>query len=89
MQRISISEGSRDFVNIVNRVHNEGISVEVERGNMVIAIITPVGRKSSLKVKDLNMFLQSLPKLEDDSEVFAENVGAVRRSFPAETNPWD
>lgn len=89
MERINVSEAGRDFANIVNRVHSEGISIDVEQDNYVIARITPVGPQSSLKVRDLNTFLQSLPKLGDDAESFAEDVSVIRRNFPAEANPWD
>jgi antitoxin (DNA-binding transcriptional repressor) of toxin-antitoxin stability system len=89
MERVNVSEAGRDFANIVNRVHSEGISIEVEQDNFVIARITPVVPKSSLKVRDLNAFLQSLPTLEDDADAFAEDVRAIRRSFPAEADPWD
>lgn len=81
MERVNVSEAGQNFANIVNRVHSEGISIDVEQDNYVIARITPVGPQSSLKVRDLNAFLQSLPKLGDDAESFAEDVRAIRRNF--------
>jgi predicted DNA-binding antitoxin AbrB/MazE fold protein len=42
-----------------------------------------------LTVGKLNDFLRSLPPLGDDADAFAEDVRAVRTSFPATTDPWD
>jgi antitoxin (DNA-binding transcriptional repressor) of toxin-antitoxin stability system len=89
MHRISVTEAERDFSNLVNRVYSEGISVELERGDKVVACLTPAGPRSPLKVQDLNAFLASLPKLDDDSEAFSQDIRAIRRDFPTEANPWD
>jgi antitoxin (DNA-binding transcriptional repressor) of toxin-antitoxin stability system len=89
MHRISVTEAERDFSNLVDRVYSEDISVELERGDQVVACLTPAGPRSPLKVQDLNAFLASLPKLEDDAEAFSEHLRAIRRDFPAEVNPWD
>lgn len=89
MHRISVTEAERDFGNLVNRVYSEGISVELERGDRVVARLTPAGPRSPLKIQDLNVFLASLPKLEEDAEALGQDIRAIRRDFPAEPNPWD
>ena len=87
MLRINVSEAERDFSALIHRVCTQGISIELERDNKVIARITPVGPSSPLKVRDLSKFLESLPKLGDDAAAFADDVQAVRREFPAEADP--
>ena len=89
MPRITVADAKRDFVNLVDRVYSEGISVDLERDEKVIARITPAGPSSPLRVRDLNAFLRALPKLGDDAEPFSDDVRAVRRLFPAEADPWD
>ena len=89
MTRVTVTQAERDFLSLVNRVHTEGISVELARGDEVIARLVPAGARSALTVQDLNRFLQGLPKLGDDAGAFAEDVRAIRRDFPAEANPWD
>jgi antitoxin (DNA-binding transcriptional repressor) of toxin-antitoxin stability system len=89
MPRISVAEAEADFVNLVDRVYSEGVSIELERDEKVVARITPAGPGSPLKVRDLNAFLRSLPKLGDEAEAFSHDVRAIRRQFPAEANPWD
>jgi antitoxin (DNA-binding transcriptional repressor) of toxin-antitoxin stability system len=79
--RLTITEAERDFSGLVSRVFSEGISVELRRGDSVIAYLTPALPQSPLKVGDLNAFLQQLPKLEADTEAFLADVeiGTDRR----------
>jgi antitoxin (DNA-binding transcriptional repressor) of toxin-antitoxin stability system len=79
MQRMTVRDAERDFANVVNRVYSEGVGVELERGDKVIARLTPASPRSPLKVKDLNTFLQSLPRLGDDAEAFSEDIGVPRK----------
>lgn len=89
MQRINVSDAARDFSELINRVCTQGVSIELERDNRVIARITPAGPVSPLKVGDLNAFLESLPKLGDDAAAFADDLQAIRREFATEANPWE
>jgi hypothetical protein len=73
----------------VNKVYVEGISVDLERDNKVIARLTPAEPPSPLTVRELNTFLCNLPPLGDDAEPFAKDMRAIRAEFPAEGNPWD
>jgi antitoxin (DNA-binding transcriptional repressor) of toxin-antitoxin stability system len=89
MQRMTVAEAERDLSRLVDRVHSEGISIELEREDKVVACLGPAGPPSSLKVQELNAFLEKLPKLDDDAEAFSDDIRAIRRTFPAEINPWD
>ena len=88
MYRITVAEAERDFANLVNRVYSEGIPVDLERGDEVIAHLTPALPRSRLKVRELNAFLEGLPKLGEDADGFLEDLRAIRREFPSEANPW-
>ena len=88
MYRITVAEAERDFANLVNRVYSEGIPVELERGDEVIAHLTPAVPRSRLKVRELNAFLERLPKLREDADAFLQDMRAIRREFPSEASPW-
>lgn len=88
MHRIPISQAERDFTILVNRVYTEGISIDLERDEKVIARISPVGPQTVLTVRGLNAFLQGLPKLGDDADSFAADVQAGA-DLPMEGDPWD
>ncbi len=89
MERINVTKAVRNFSDLLNRVYYHGISVELERGNRVIARIVPVKPAATLRVEDLNEFLASLPRLGEDAEAFAEDVMSVRRDLPPERSPWE
>jgi antitoxin (DNA-binding transcriptional repressor) of toxin-antitoxin stability system len=78
MNRLTIAEAGRDFAGLVSRVCSEGVGVELQQGDSVIAYLTPAPPQSSLKVGDLNAFLQHLPRLEDDANAFLADVRAIR-----------
>lgn len=59
----------------------EGITVDLERDDRVIARLMPAQPKSPLTVGELNAFLRSLPPLGDDAEDFARDIRAIRLGF--------
>ena len=88
MDRITVAEAARDFSALVDRVYSEGTSVELERDEHVIACLSPMRPQSALKVRDLAAFLQALPNLGDDAVAFSEDIRAIHRQLPVETDPW-
>ena len=62
MERITISDAQRDLSSLVDRVYQDGVSVDLERDKKVIARISPVHSASTLKVREFAAFLQLLPK---------------------------
>ncbi len=89
MERINVTQAARNFSDLLNRVYYQGISVELERNNKVIARLVPVRPAARLRVEDLNAFFASLPKLGEDAEAFAEGVRSIRRALPPERSPWE
>jgi antitoxin (DNA-binding transcriptional repressor) of toxin-antitoxin stability system len=86
--RITVAEAERDFADLVNRVYSEGIPVELERGDEVVAQLMPVVPRSRLKLRELNAFLAGLPRLGEDADAFVLDLRSIRREFPAEGDPW-
>lgn len=88
MDRMTISEAERDLAGLVERVYSEGVTIGLQRGEQVVAYLTPAPPQSQLKVGALHAFLQGLPKLQDDTEGFLNDVRTIRRTLPAEADPW-
>ena len=86
---MNVAEAEKNFAKLVNRVYTEGISIDLERDDKVIARLTPAEPRSRVTVGELNGFLRSLPRLGDDAATFAQDVRHIRAEFPAEVNPWD
>jgi antitoxin (DNA-binding transcriptional repressor) of toxin-antitoxin stability system len=86
---MNVAEAEKNFAKLVNKVYAEGITVDLERDDKVIARLTPAEPRSALTVAGLNAFLSNLPSLGEDADSFANDVRSIRAAFPAETNPWD
>jgi len=86
---MNVSEAQKDLSSLVDKVYTEGVTIDLERDNKVVARLTPAPGQSSVTVAQFNDFLRALPRLGDDADSFAHDVRALRAAFPAETNPWD
>jgi antitoxin (DNA-binding transcriptional repressor) of toxin-antitoxin stability system len=86
---MNVADAEKNFAKLVDKVYVEGISIDLERDDKVIARLTPAEPRSPLTVGELNAFLRNLPSLGDDADDFAQDVRAIRAEFPAEANPWD
>lgn len=86
---MNVVEAEKNFAQLVDRVYSEGISVDLERDDKVIARLTPAEPPSALTVCELFAFLRSLPTLGEDAEDFAKDIREIRAAAPAEVNPWD
>lgn len=75
---MNVVEAEKNFAKLVNQVYSEGISVDLERDDKVIARLTPAQPGSPLTVGELNAFLRGLPALGDDADSFAKDVQAAR-----------
>lgn len=86
---MNVVEAEKNFAKLVDKVYVDGISVDLERDNQVIARLTPASRRSRVTVGELNAFLRGLPSLGDEADSFAQDVRTLRAEFPAEGNAWD
>ena len=86
---MNVAEAEKNLAKLVNKVCVEGVTVDLERDDKVIARLTPAEPRSPLTVGGLNAFLSELPLLGDDADAFAREVRAIRPEFTAEANPWD
>jgi antitoxin (DNA-binding transcriptional repressor) of toxin-antitoxin stability system len=86
---MNVVEAEKNFTKLVDQVYADGISVDLERDDKVIARLTPAAPPSPLSVGGLNAFLRSLPSLGDDADEFSHDVQRIRAELPPETNPWD
>ena len=89
MERISVTQAVRQFSDVLNRVFYQKTIIELERGNKVIARISPVTSASPVKVKDLNKLFAELPTLGKDATAFANKLVDIRKQLPPEQNQWD
>ncbi len=89
MTRISATEASRNFSDILNRAQYRGESFEVMRAGEVVARIEPVHRKR-LTVGEFRELWKSWPRLDpEDAAQFEEDLKEIRASAPSPATKWD
>jgi antitoxin (DNA-binding transcriptional repressor) of toxin-antitoxin stability system len=86
---MNVLEAEKNFAKLVDKVCAEGVRIDLERDDKIIARLTPARPASPLTVGELNTFLRGLPSLGDDADQFAQDIRAIRAEFPAEASAWD
>lgn len=87
MESISVTQAARGFSDLLNRVHYQGISFELTRGNRVIALLSPAEAPRGAPIERLDGLFASFPKLEDDDDWEAE-LDELRANLPKDQDPW-
>jgi len=89
MTRITATEASRNFSDILNRAQYRGESFEVMRAGEVVARIEPVHRKR-LTVGEFRELWKSWPRLDpEDAAQFEEDLKEIRAIAPSAPYKWD
>jgi len=89
MTRISATEASRNFSDILNRAQYRGESFEVMRAGEVVARIEPAARKR-LTAGELSELWKSWPRLDpEDAAQFEKDLEEIRKGIPPAPYKWD
>ena len=89
-QLISATKAMRTFSEILNCVHYQRKTFDIERGKKIIASIVPTANSHTLKVKELNEFFANAPKLSGkDAKDFLDDVSKARKQTKLAKNKWD
>lgn len=83
MLRMTSTEASRSFSNVLNRVA-AGEEVEVTRSGAPVAVITPP-KARLVSAERFRELLASAPRPDED---FADDVRAARQSAGPPGEPW-
>ena len=89
MTRITATEASRHFSDILNRAQYRGESFEVVRGGeVVVRIKSAIGRRMTLgEILDR---LDRLPGLDpEDARLFEEQIAELRREASLPESQWE
>ena len=73
MERISVSDASLTLADLVDRVVQDGVAIDLERGDRVVARLSPVA-PVSLTVDELNRKIQDWPTLGNDADAFVRDL---------------
>ena len=88
-QMISVTEASRNFSDVINRVYYQGQTYLLTRGGVVVAQLT--GSNKTLSSAELLRRWESRPRLDpDDAANWEQDLANMRAAFAMpEDAPWD
>ena len=88
-KKLTATEASRNFSEILGRVHLRGESFLLTRHGRVIAQLAPAEPSKVVRLGDLGEVLASLPRLEpDDADRFERDIERGRGRLKAPRDPW-
>lgn len=80
-QIVKATEAVRTFSDIINRVYYKGESFDIQKGNNIVAKITPVHSADKTK-KSLKEFFEHAPILDaEDAKQFKRVVYEARQKY--------
>lgn len=89
VRSITATQLARNFSDLLNQVRYQGVTLEVVRGNEVIARVSPPSAASGFPVAALDRLLASLPRLSDEeSRDFLADMHEAVASLTAAPNAW-
>lgn len=87
MKRVSATQASRGFAELLTRVERRGTGYVVERHGKDVAAIVPVGAPAD-RVHTIGELLEAIrtaPKADDE---FVSDLRRIRRTQGRPRNPW-
>ncbi len=83
MTRISATEASRSFSEVLNRVA-AGEEIEITRAGSPVAVIAPPPFRA-LSAERFRELMSAAPSVDED---FLDDVSAIRKEAGAPESPW-
>jgi prevent-host-death family protein len=89
LTKITATEATRNFSDMINRVHYRGERFEVTRGGEVVAQIVPANRKH-MTIAEINALWARGPRLDPaDAAQWEKDLAEIRANAPAAPYKWD
>src|SRR5262245_53478112 len=86
--RVSATEAAKNFGRLVDRVREERVTYDIERGGKPVAQIAPVDR-TSFTMGDFKALVRALPRGDDEYLNIVERASARRNRPRVRRNPWE
>ena len=88
-KKLTATEASRNFSDVLARVHHRGESFLLTRHGRVIAQLVPPEPGKVVRLGELAQVLDELPRLDPtDAAHFGRNIDTARARLKAPRDPW-
>lgn len=89
-RHVSATALARNFSHYLNQVRYQGVTLEVKRGNEVVACVTPPASVAGFPIAQLDALFASMPAwAEDEARDFLHDIHSVTDRLIAEDSAWD
>lgn len=97
IERITEAEAVRDISGLIERVRTQGTSIEIVRGEEVVARISPAASQALPDGKPMHGTIEALleafekvPQVPlEESELWEREVSELRKMAPMQVRTWD
>ena len=86
--RVSATEAAKNFGRLVDRVREERVTYDIERGGKPVAQIAPLDRPA-FTMGNFKALLRALPPSDDEYLKIIERASARRNRPRLRRNPWE
>jgi antitoxin (DNA-binding transcriptional repressor) of toxin-antitoxin stability system len=81
-RQVSATDFARNLSSLLNEVRYQGVSLEVRRGNEIVARVMPPYSRPGFPIEHLNQLIATLPRLDKaDAAAFLEELAALDRTL--------
>jgi antitoxin (DNA-binding transcriptional repressor) of toxin-antitoxin stability system len=86
---ITATHLARNFSDLLNQVRYQHVTLEVTRGNELIAYVSPTPMAAGYPITQLNRLLAGLPRLSaEESQQFLDDIHHGVAEQPMENDAW-
>jgi hypothetical protein len=86
---ITATHLARNFSDLLNQVRYQHVTLEVMRGNELIAYVTPTPMAAGFPIAQLDRLLTGLPRLSaEESQCFLDDIHHGVAAQPMESDAW-
>jgi hypothetical protein len=72
---ISAADAEKNFPSLLSQVSLQGVTLDIQQGNGIVARMSPISPAKQLLIKDLDLFFANLPHLaNNDADDFLADI---------------
>ena len=71
---ISVTDMARSISDVIGQVYYQHTSFDIKKGANIVAKLTPVRKRTTAEVKDLNNLFSKAPHLNDEDNSFENDI---------------
>jgi hypothetical protein len=89
-QTVTATAFARNFSDYLNQVRYQGITLDVRRGNEIVACVSPPETRPGYPMDELDQLIAKLPRLTaEDAAAFQRDIDEVAQQLTPPANAWD